>query len=344
MLIRDKIYFIKIAIYLSFITNAVAEEVTPLQRSLIISSDPSWINNLPKATFTLPKSSEYREIAPQTQTSVDPPPIQNQIHPAINPATEIAQTVRSESLQPTKEQINPVVISESVPAAKSIGDNPLVNLPETPLNSPGKQLSPAPPQRTEIRIPPKIDMSRIKRKSVTRGERKPIIFWRVQIAEGKDLEQLREYRQSFNDQHGKLIPNAEPIISMDEAGRLFHLQLKPLLNQDKAQHWCAILKEHGHEQCQIIKVMQTPPPAWQIQIIAKRNLGELQEYQKDFLNQYSNYLKGYKLSISLSESGDYFRLRVKSIPTESIAHQMCSNIKNQGADCFVTKKSDIYAF
>ncbi|CAK0747364.1 hypothetical protein CCP3SC5AM1_1420003 [Gammaproteobacteria bacterium] len=311
------------------LTESSALDVAPLPRT-IRSSDPSWIHRLPPATLLLPKATDYREI-PKASTESNPTP--NTPHEVESGEVKPVE-IKSENVSRPPDPSFQQVVPEIVPLASSPPkDHPAQkeDIPQTNISS----LNQLPATEKFEKIRP---VHAAKKR--TFSPRKDVIFWQVQLMQERELEKLREYRQSFATQYADLLQETEPLISLDEASGYFYLHLKPMPNEKIAQNWCENLQARSNANCFVMKKAQTVPFSnWQIQLIAQHDLAEIKLYRKKLVSQHRNLLKNYPPIITISESGEYFRLRLPPIPDEATAQKMCSMLKNRGVVCLVIKNN-----
>ena len=157
--------------------------------------------------------------------------------------------------------------------------------------------------------------------------------------DGQDLASIQIMRQEWMTQYPELLQPGEPLIVMDETQKHYALRLRGVAEEESANEWCAALAlRNPGEQCAVKKTVRTEWSAtWQVQVIATHALEDAKTYRHHLLAEYGDLLRDYPISISTTESGDYFRLRLTAIPTEAIAQTICTNLQASGIHCFVLR-------
>ncbi|CAK0763647.1 hypothetical protein CCP3SC1AL1_3310001 [Gammaproteobacteria bacterium] len=162
-------------------------------------------------------------------------------------------------------------------------------------------------------------------------------FWQIHIREGTDLAQMREYRKFFLATYGDLVRDQKLFMSMDRATIKFNILLRPMLEEGIAQNLCKKLQERGAE-CVVVKKKRIKRPiGWQVQVIATKNLAQTREYKKVFARRHADLVRNQRLTVSLTESGELFRLRLGPTQEMKLANAWCNKLKSRGVACIVVK-------
>gem|GEM_PF-7067814 len=326
--------------------------VTPTVAPVVAPTIAPW----PGFTEVKPEISTQRGHPGNTSPALFPlsiAPIVSQHKPfEIDSTTPIASQYKSPEinsvfhpgLKPTQESIPPVAIS---PVAEEKRALPVV---EKKRAKRGRFRV-----RARLSLPPTLslkiekDREQVSATGCTEAAehvssgKTDRIFWQVQLMESSDVEQLKKYRRSFIGRYGDLLRDHEPEMIMNEsADEHFYLRLKPIPEEMTANNWCATLKERGGDNCLVLKRLQVAPTAgWQLQIIAKRDLVGMKTYREYLASQHANLFKNYRLVITVNEPGEFFRLRLKSIPNEAAAKAICMTLRRKGSDCIVMRNTQL---
>ena|GEM_PF-6649876 len=298
----------KISLLLILLCSHVllAEEPLELLRPLHPPNHGSdWSSQLPMATHLLPKPSDYSELPVRKNVN----PVQDQPNPFIAP-TE--QPLR----EPIPSSVNTPEPTQTLSPSSSVS-----------LDSESSQENCDATEDILARTDPK--------ETSSTGDNQ--FFWQIHIREGMDLAQMREYRRSFLATYGDLVRDQKFFMSMDRAAMKFNILLKPMLEEGMAQNLCKKLQERGGE-CVVVKKKRFKRPiGWQVQVIATKNLAQTREYKKFFAKRHADIVKNQRLTISLTESGELFRLRLG--PTQEVkrANAWCDKLKSRGVACIVVK-------
>ncbi|CAK0739954.1 hypothetical protein CCP3SC1_110015 [Gammaproteobacteria bacterium] len=291
------------------------------------SNPPQVVKERVKKEVRVPAAEVTTPYATQPTPELFPPPVVGKERVAERP--RIVETdATSPQVKSAPELVAPLVGNKRVKKGRSRISAAPPPLPLTP---------PLPPVPQEDRGQTLATACTGNVKRILTGKTGKTL-WQVQLMEGRDIEQLKEYRQSLISRYGDLVHDYEPVMGMDESnGGHFHLHLRPMAKEVMVQNWCATLKERGGD-CPVFKKTRVVSSnSWQLQIVAERDLAGTKAYRRHLVTQYADLLKDYKLVVTINESGEFFRLRLRSIPDEATARTLCLTLKEKGHNCLVIK-------
>ncbi len=320
-----------------------------LPKGVSPSLNPQWVKRLPIATSLLPKVSDYQELPEEAHNLTgNAPPTPVPPAPPLPPPAQSPAPLPPVAAPPPPAPIAlppppPASVVQPLPPPAPLVVQPLPPSPPLHAKSPRRRaLRAAPPAVLPSEEVPAPEATAISAEP-QEGQAAMVVrvYWQVQLMEGS-LAAVKAIRQVLLLKYPDLWQEGEPMVAMDESRANYTLRLRRVLREDSAKNWCAAFTEWGHDDCSVKRVVRIESSApWQVQLIAKRHLGETKAYRQRLLLEQASLLQDQHLVISTTESGDYYRLRVVAIPLEEVAQTLCAKLKEAAVDCFVLKNQSV---